>query len=96
MALRTALPVLIKASSDVEAASKKAGLPAEKSEKISADAVNLRHDLELLGRGNDVHNMHFAFNLVRQAVDRLTALCREVKIEPPKVELPPLEGASKP
>jgi nitrate/TMAO reductase-like tetraheme cytochrome c subunit len=97
MALRTALPVLEKAAGDVEAAAKKGGAPADKVEKISAEAANLRHDMEMLGRGNDVHNMHFAFNLVRQALDRLTALSGELKIEPPKVVLPPLDGtAAKP
>jgi nitrate/TMAO reductase-like tetraheme cytochrome c subunit len=91
MALRTALPVLEKSATEVEAAAKKGGVPAEKAEKIATEAANLRHDMEMLGRGNDVHNMHFAFNLVRQALDRLTALSRELKIEPPKVELPSLD-----
>jgi nitrate/TMAO reductase-like tetraheme cytochrome c subunit len=91
VALRSALPVLIKSAGEVEAAAKKGGVPADKAEKIAAEAANLRHDLELIGRGNDVHNMHFAANLVRQALDRLTALCRELKLEPPKVELPPVD-----
>ncbi len=78
----------------MEAAAKKGGLPAGRADKIAAEAVNMRHDMEMLGRGNDVHNMHFAANLVRQALDRLTILCRELKIEPPKVELPRLDGAA--
>ncbi len=95
LALRTALPLLEKAAGDVEAAVKKGGLPADRAEKIATEAASLRHDMEMLRRGNDVHNMHFAANLVRQTLDRLTALCRELKIEPPKVELPPLDGAMK-
>jgi hypothetical protein len=94
MALRTALPVLEKAAGDVEAAAKKGGVPADLAEKIAAEAANMRHDMEMLRRGNDVHNMHFAYNLVRQTLDHLTALCRELKIEPPKVDLPPVDGAA--
>lgn len=96
VALRSALPVLEKSLGEVEAAAKKGGLPAGQAEKIATDAGNLRHDLDLLNHGNDVHNMHFAVNLVRQSQQRLAALCREVKIAEPKVELPPTDGKAGP
>ena len=97
MALRTALPALEKAADEVEAAAKKGGLPADRAEKVATEAANVRHDLQMLRLGNDVHNMHFAANLVRQSQQRLAALCREVKIAEPKVSLPPLDGkADKP
>jgi hypothetical protein len=91
VALRNAMPALEKSTGDVEAAAKKGGLPSGRAEKISAEAADMRHDLEMLRRGNEVHNMHFAVNLVRQTLDHLTALCRELKIEPPKVTLPKVD-----
>ena len=97
VALHGALPALEKVAGEVEAAAKKGGLPADRAEKVATEAANVRHDLQMLGLGNDVHNMHFAVNLVRQSQQRLAALCREVKIAEPKVSLPPLDGkADKP
>ncbi len=85
VALRSALPVLDKTLGDVEAAAKKGGLPADRAVKIAAEAAALRHDVEMLQHGNDVHNMHFATELVRKTLDRVTVLCKELKLEPPKL-----------
>jgi predicted CXXCH cytochrome family protein len=89
VALRSALPLLRDSLGKVEAAAKTAGLPAETADKLAVETANMRHDVELLITGNDVHNMHMAAELVRKTVDRLTVLCRELKIEEPKVSLPP-------
>jgi nitrate/TMAO reductase-like tetraheme cytochrome c subunit len=87
IALHNDLPLLEKALSEVEAAAKKGGLPADRAEKIAAETAALRHDLDLLRRGNDVHNMPFATDLQRAALERITALCKELKIPPPKLSL---------
>ena len=50
---------------------------------------NLQHDLDFLRTANDVHNMHYAAKLIQALVDRLSALCRELKVAEPKVTLPP-------
>jgi len=93
-ALRAALPGLVKELDDIQAAAKKDGLPAGRAEAIAAETANLRHDLEMLRWGNDVHNMHFAATLVRQTLERVATLCKELKLEPPKLSLPPLDGAA--
>ena len=92
VALRSDLPVLEKTLKDVEAAAKKGGLSTERTEKIAGETAAVRHDLELLRTGNDVHNLPYAGDIERKALERLAALCKELKIEPPKVALPPLEG----
>ncbi len=88
VALRAALPLLRDALGKVEAAGKTAGLAKARAEKIAAETAGMRHDLDLLITGNDVHNMHMAANLVRQTLKHLKDLCGELKIEPPKVNLP--------
>ena len=95
LALRNALPVLEESLGKVESAAKNSGHSVEGTRRIAVEAADLRHDLDMLNRGNDVHNMHFAANLVRQTLARLVVLCREAKIEPPKVALPPLDAATR-
>jgi nitrate/TMAO reductase-like tetraheme cytochrome c subunit len=86
--LQTALPLLRDSLGKVEAAGKTAGLAKARAEKIAAETAAMRHDLDLLITGNDVHNMHMAAKLVRQTLKHLKDLCGELKIEPPKVNLP--------
>ncbi len=52
-----------------------------------AEIGDLRHDLDLLTRGNDIHNMHYATKVVREVTQRLAAVCRKLKVEEPKVSL---------
>jgi hypothetical protein len=87
VALRSALPALRTSLGKLDAAAKVA--PKERAEKLSVEAGNIRHDLDLLTIGNEVHNMHNATRIVEELLDRLKALCREWKIEEPKVTLPP-------
>ena len=54
----------------------------------STEIGDLRHDLDLLTRGNDIHNMHYATKVVREVTERLAAVCRQLKVEEPKVSLP--------
>jgi hypothetical protein len=84
----------VKTLDEIQAASTKDGLPAGRSDAIAAEAGNLRHDLKMLQWGNDVHNMHFAAKLVKQALDRVADLCKELKLQPPNAPLPPLNGAA--
>jgi hypothetical protein len=50
----------------------------------------VEHDLDFLRTGNDVHNMHYATTLNHAVADRISALCRELGLAEPKVDLPPL------
>ncbi len=83
--LRAALPVLAAALAKVETAAKQSG---ERPAKLLAEIADLRYDLDLLTKGNDIHNMHYATKVVREVADRLAAVCRQLRVEEPKVSLP--------
>ena len=85
VSLRGALPVLQATLAKVEAAVKQ---PGDRPDKLVTEIGDLRHDLDLLTRGNDIHNMHYATKVVREVTERLTAVCRQLKVEEPKVSLP--------
>ena len=80
-----ALPVLQAALAKVETAIKQ---PGDHPAGLVTEIADLRHDLDLLTRGNDIHNMHYATKVVREVKERLDAVCRELKVEGPKVSLP--------
>jgi len=84
--LRGALPVLQATMAKVETAAKQ---PSDRPDTLTAEVGKVRHDLDLLTKGNDIHNMHYATKVVREVTDRLAALCRKFKVEEPKVTLPP-------
>ena len=83
------LPELEAAADRVAAALKSASLSPQRAAAAAAELDNVRHDLEFLQTANNVHNMHYAAKLCQALVDRLSALCRELKIAGPKVSLPP-------
>ena len=85
VSLRAALPVLQAALVKVETAVEQ---PGDRPAKLIAEVGDLRHDLDLLIRGNDIHNMHYATKVVREVTQRLAVLCRQLKVEEPKVSLP--------
>ena len=70
VSLRGALPVLQATLAKVEAAAKQ---PGDRPAKLVAEIGNLRHDLDLLTKGNDIHNMHYATKVVREVTQRWTA-----------------------
>ncbi|MGA2255230.1 MAG: NapC/NirT family cytochrome c, partial [Thermoguttaceae bacterium] len=63
ISLRGALPVLQATMLKVETAAKQSG---DRPEKLIKEIGNVRHDLDLLTRGNDIHNMHYATKVVRE------------------------------
>ena len=79
------LPALQATLAKVEAAAKQ---PGDRPAKLLAEIGEMRHDLDLLIRGNDIHNMHYATKVVREVTQRLAAVCRQLKVEEPKVLLP--------
>jgi nitrate/TMAO reductase-like tetraheme cytochrome c subunit len=85
VALRGALPVLQAALAKAETAIKQ---PSDHPAGLVTEIADVRHDLDLLTRGNDIHNMHYATKVVREVKERLDAVCRELKVEGPKVSLP--------
>ncbi len=83
--LRGDLPVLQATLANVEAAVKQ---PGDRPAELIAEIGKLRHDLDLLTKGNDIHNMHYATKVMQEVTQRLAAVCRQLKIEEPKVSLP--------
>ena len=60
---------------------------------IAAQLDAFQHDLGFLRAANPVHNIHYATMLTNTVLDRLSAVCRELKIAAPEVKLPaPVEG----
>ncbi len=87
--LRASLPEFESAVLRIRAALKSAHLSEERSAAIAVELGNLQHDLDFLRTANDVHNMHYATKLAQALIDRLSALCRELKVAEPQVTLPP-------
>jgi hypothetical protein len=65
----------------------------EQKTAIAAQLDAFKHDLSFLRAANPVHNIHYATTLTNAVLDRLSAVCRELKIAEPNVKLPaPVEG----
>ena len=90
------MPELAAALGRVREAAKSAHLPAARQAAIQADLAGLQHDLDFLRAGNDVHNMHYATKLNHAVADRISALCRELGLAVPKLDLPPLPAEPPP
>lgn len=63
-------------------------VPADKRTDAETQLKEVQHDLDFLRAGNGVHNIHYADSLTRNLIDKLTAVCRELKIEEPQIVLP--------
>ncbi|MFO7901514.1 MAG: cytochrome c3 family protein [Planctomycetota bacterium] len=72
----------------VQAALESAELDATRQADLTGRVDELSHDIEFLRAGNDIHNSHYASALVDVLVERLTATCKTLEIEPPEVTLP--------
>lgn len=93
--MRGALPVITAAVERAQKALGSAKLPQDRTDKIKAELADIQHDLDFLRTANDIHNMHYAAKLNQALVDHVSTLCRELKVEEPKVTLPKSSGASK-
>jgi hypothetical protein len=87
--LRGSLPEIETSISSVRAALESADLPQDRSDAITAQLDDLRHDVDFLQTANDIHNIHYARALIQAIIERLSALCSELEIEEPNIVLPP-------
>ena len=55
---------------------------------LSQRLLDLQHDVRFLHAGNDIHNSHYASELTAKLVEELTALYRDLQLDPPDVQLP--------
>ncbi len=56
--------------------------------QLTKQLGDLDDDLHFLQVGNGIHNMHYADSLFQALVDKLRAICRELKIPEPAIEMP--------
>lgn len=70
-----------------------ANLEEPRSSAITQRLRDLSDDLHFLQVGNSIHNMHYADSLSRALVENLRAVCRELNIAEPTIELPTESGA---
>jgi nitrate/TMAO reductase-like tetraheme cytochrome c subunit len=87
--LRAALPALEDGVGRARKALSSAELPSDRAEAIPKELDAVEHDLAFLRVGNDIHNIHFASKLELKLLDRIAAVCKELKIDEPKIELSP-------
>ncbi len=67
---------------------KSAQVPPDRAKAIAVQLDALQDDLTFLRVANGVHNIHYATTLSSAVVERLSALCRELKIAAPSVKQP--------
>ena len=65
-----------------------AGLNETQKAEITKRLSDLNDDLQFIRVGNSIHNMHYADSLIRAVVDKLSAICRELNIPEPTINLP--------
>lgn len=96
MQLRSSLPEVQSALGRVREALPAAKLAKDREAAVTAELGTLQHDLDFLRTANDVHNMHYAAKLDQTLLGRVSILCRELKVDEPKVTLPEILPSAKP
>jgi nitrate/TMAO reductase-like tetraheme cytochrome c subunit len=89
--LRAAVPGLQAALLGARKALPEANLPDDRAAAMTKDLDRLQSDLDFLSKGNDIHNIHYASELMRELLKEESAICRELKAPEPKVALPPAQ-----
>lgn len=79
----------------VREALKSATPSKDRSTAMASQLESVQDDLVFLRVGNGVHNIHYASSLTGALNERLTSLCRELKIAGPKITLPVPENVKK-
>ena len=55
---------------------------------LKEDMAEIEHDVEFLNIGQGIHNIHYASTLAEVLVGKLTKLCNDLEIPPPRITLP--------
>lgn len=90
-ALRAAVPVLQSSAQGARKALASAKLAEQRKASVAKELDRIESDLQFVGRGNDIHNVHYANELVRALLKQLSQICGELRLPEPKVALPPVE-----
>lgn len=86
--LRKFESVLKETLTRVEKALPASDLSDEAKKKARGEQEQIQSDLEFLREGNFIHNIHYASTLTEKLFERLTQLCKELKIPPPEAKMP--------
>lgn len=65
-----------------------ADLDEARRAEITQRMSDLEDDLQFIRVGNSIHNIHYADSVTRALLDDLRAICRELNVAEPTVELP--------
>ncbi len=88
--MRALLPEIGATLQRLRKALESAKLAAIRVAAIQTELDAIQHDFDFLRAANDIHNIHYASKLNQALLERLSALCRELKIAEPKAGLPSL------
>jgi nitrate/TMAO reductase-like tetraheme cytochrome c subunit len=72
----------------IQAALTEATLETADRGAISDRLAKVRHDVGFLHAGNDIHNSHYASELVTKILDEMTAMCTLLQLDAPAIQLP--------
>ncbi|MGO8753060.1 MAG: NapC/NirT family cytochrome c [Thermoguttaceae bacterium] len=86
--LKAAMKQIEEGARRAREAAKSASLPESQAGEIAGQLESVQHDLDFLHVANGIHNIHYAASLTTALADRVTALCRKLKIPEPKITLP--------
>lgn len=86
--LKSTLAELEDGLSRVGAAIESSDLDANRKSELKTSVQVLEKDFQFIRVGNSIHNMHYADSLLRNMVDKLQVICRDLNIPEPAVNLP--------
>ncbi len=93
--LKAAIKEMESAAGRLDKALKASSLDQRESEAVASQLEAVKHDLNFLRVGNGIHNIHYATTLTGRLLERVLALCRQLKVAEPKATLPRrVEGLS--
>jgi hypothetical protein len=86
--MRALLPEIGATLPRLRKALESAKLAANRVAAIQTELNDTQHDFDFLRAANDIHNIHYASKLNQALLERLSTLCRELKIAEPKATMP--------
>jgi hypothetical protein len=86
--MKGCLPEVESGIQRIRKALKTAEISDDQTSAIETQLDDFQADLGFLRVGNGIHNVHYASTLTRALVERVSSLCRELKIDQPVITLP--------
>lgn len=86
--LRESLAALEADAERIGSALSEAELEPADQQSLADRFAKVQHDIRFLHAGNDIHNSHYASELVAKLLEEMSAICTTLELDPPVVELP--------